>query len=249
VLLLPFYLERALNIGALACLDAWLYTFTILPMRFCVALGVLVKWWMYMIGREVRFVVGFVWYGLGRLWARGRQRDRDPATEEPDLATPADERARSLSKPRGTMSRTTSANTVTPVNVRRRSDEGGSRPALGQLRMNGNGHAASFKRPTPSIGFGGMRHRRTKSMPSNLSSFHKADLLQGLIIIASSMFLMNLDASRMYHVIRAQSAIKLYAIYNLLEVCCLSTTSSLAGMLTNYTGRRSAALSSRSRYI
>lgn len=42
--------------------------------------------------------------------------------------------------------------------------------------------------------------------------------MQGAIIICSSVALMNLDASRMYHFIRAQSAIKLYAIYNLLEV-------------------------------
>jgi hypothetical protein len=55
-------------------------------------------------------------------------------------------------------------------------------------------------------------------MPSSLNSFHKADLLQGLVIIFSSIFLMNLDASRMYHFIRAQSAMKLYVIYNVLEV-------------------------------
>lgn len=55
-------------------------------------------------------------------------------------------------------------------------------------------------------------------MPSNLTSFHKADLLQGAVILFSSIALMNLDASRMYHFIRAQSNIKLYVIYNLLEV-------------------------------
>jgi len=55
-------------------------------------------------------------------------------------------------------------------------------------------------------------------MPSSLTAFHKADLLQGLVIICSSMALMSLDASRMYHFIRAQSAIKLYVIYNILEV-------------------------------
>lgn len=55
-------------------------------------------------------------------------------------------------------------------------------------------------------------------MPSNLSAFHKADLLQGAVIICSSFALMTLDASRMYHFIRAQSAIKLYVIYNILEV-------------------------------
>lgn len=61
-------------------------------------------------------------------------------------------------------------------------------------------------------------HRRTKSMPSNLTSFHKADLLQGAVILCSALALMNLDASRMYHFIRAQSAVKLYVIYNLVEV-------------------------------
>lgn len=55
-------------------------------------------------------------------------------------------------------------------------------------------------------------------MPSNLTAFHKADILQGLVILLSSMMLMTLDASRMYHFIRAQSAIKLYVIYNILEV-------------------------------
>ncbi|KAM0532226.1 hypothetical protein ACHAPP_007165 [Verticillium nonalfalfae] len=102
VLLIPFYLERTLSFGTLACLDAWLYNFTILPIRFCVAVGVLIRW--------------------------------------------------------------------------------------------------------------------TKSMPSSLTSMHKADILQGAIILFSSTFLMNLDASRMYHVIRGQDAIKLYVIYNVLEV-------------------------------
>jgi len=65
---------------------------------------------------------------------------------------------------------------------------------------------------------GSGRHRRTKSSPSNLTSFHKADLLQGAILVCSSIALMSLDASRLYHLIRAQSAIKLFSIYNLLEV-------------------------------
>lgn len=55
-------------------------------------------------------------------------------------------------------------------------------------------------------------------MPSDLSSFHKADLLQFAVMIVSSIILTQLDASRMYHFIRAQSAVKLYVIYNLVEV-------------------------------
>jgi hypothetical protein len=67
----------------------------------------------------------------------------------------------------------------------------------------------------------GRKHRRTKSQPSSLSSNHKADLLQGAVIICSCILLMKLDASRMYHNIRGQSAIKLYVIYNALEVSLL----------------------------
>ncbi|KAK8919799.1 Endoplasmic reticulum membrane protein 65 [Metarhizium anisopliae] len=72
------------------------------------------------------------------------------------------------------------------------------------------------RHPVPQLGT--FRHKRTKSIPSSLSAFHKADLLQGAVIICSSFALMTLDASRMYHFIRAQSAIKLYVIYNILEV-------------------------------
>ena len=72
------------------------------------------------------------------------------------------------------------------------------------------------KHPLPRPNFA--RHRRTKSMPSSLNSHHKADLIQGAIIICSSIALMDLDASRIYHVIRAQSSMKLYVIYNILEV-------------------------------
>ncbi|KAL5600884.1 uncharacterized protein BROUX77_005133 [Berkeleyomyces rouxiae] len=52
------------------------------------------------------------------------------------------------------------------------------------------------------------RHRRTKSIPSALSSFHKADLLQGAVVLFSCIAMMNMDASRMYHFIRGQSDIK-----------------------------------------
>ncbi|KAF4458081.1 hypothetical protein F53441_89 [Fusarium austroafricanum] len=188
VILLPPFLERTLNFGALACLDAWLYNFTILPMRFIQAVSVLVRWWGYVVLKEVQFLLGFVWYGLGRLWRRGR-------TSRPD--EPSDEgRSRSESRPRG-----------------RSNDENGSH----DFKANGNGHFKPLQ-PRSQPKSGAFRHRRTKSMPSNLSAFHKADLLQGAVIICSSMALMTLDASRMYHFIRAQSAIKLYVIYNILEV-------------------------------
>jgi hypothetical protein len=58
-----------------------------------------------------------------------------------------------------------------------------------------------------------------KSVPSALLPDDKADMLKGLLIICTSLVLLRLDASRMYHWIRGQAAIKLYVIYNLLEVC------------------------------
>jgi hypothetical protein len=56
----------------------------------------------------------------------------------------------------------------------------------------------------------------------NLSQ--KCDLLKGLLIILVCIALQNVDASRIYHIIRGQSAIKLYVIFNVLEIfdrlCC-----------------------------
>ncbi|KAF5664472.1 hypothetical protein FHETE_7063 [Fusarium heterosporum] len=194
VLFLPPFLERTLNFGALACLDAWLYNFTILPMRFTLALGVLVRWWAYLVLKEVRWLVDYVWYGLGRLWRRGRV--SRPATTDD---TSDETRSRSESRSRG------------------RSEDTNENNELKDLKKQLNAHFKPLQ-PRSQPRSGAFRHRRTKSMPSNLSAFHKADLLQGAVIICSSMALMTLDASRMYHFIRAQSAIKLYVIYNILEV-------------------------------
>ncbi|KPM43303.1 hypothetical protein AK830_g3289 [Neonectria ditissima] len=202
VLLLPPYLERTLNFGALACLDAWLYNFTILPVRFFLALGVLVRWWGYVIVKEVKFLVDFVWYGLGRLWQRGRT----PRPPQSGGDQSEDERSRSDSRPRGL---STSSATSQNGSAEHRANGNTNGDTNGHFKAPGQARA-----PRPSV----FRHKRTKSTPSNLSSFHKADLLQGSVIICSSMALMTLDASRMYHFIRAQSAIKLYVIYNILEV-------------------------------
>ncbi|KAK3291118.1 eukaryotic membrane protein family-domain-containing protein [Chaetomium fimeti] len=207
-LLLPWYLERAMTFGAAACFDAWLWTFTVLPMRFCIAASVLVRWWAYVVGKELRWMVDFVWYGLGRMWRRGR-RGRAPSS-----AGGQDSRAeesRSRSRARDGRNGAAHASGVSGG----RPESGSRRP--GSRRVSGPGTAAASNKPStrPS---GLFRHRRTKSSPSDLTSYHKADLLQGAILICSSIALMNLDASRMYHFIRAQSAIKLYAIYNLLEV-------------------------------
>ncbi|KAK8069888.1 hypothetical protein PG994_006504 [Apiospora phragmitis] len=202
-LLLPPYLESALTFGALACLDAFLYTFTLLPLRFVIAIGVLLKWWAYMVWKEVKWVVGYVYQGIWRLWRRGR-RGRSPSRSSRnggDSRT-ASEAERSRSRVRDNIQ-------AMDAKVNSMSD-----PA----RLNGNGGLHPPKHALPKNTPTGMRHRRTKSMPSNLTSFHKADLLQGAVIVCSSLALMNVDASRMYHFIRAQSAMKLYVIFNLLEV-------------------------------
>lgn len=204
-LLLPPYLEKMLVFGALACLDAWLYTFTILPMRFCIALGVLIKWWGHVIWKETRWLFGFVWEGLWRLKQRAGK--GKPSRTGVDNSDHMSETERSRSRPRGNsaashLSHTSHTDSTTTT-------------ILETPRPKGNGVLLPPKHPMPRPLF---RHRRTKSTPSDLTPFHKADLLQGAIIICSSLALINLDASRMYHFIRAQSSMKLYVIYNILEV-------------------------------
>ncbi|KAK0744554.1 eukaryotic membrane protein family-domain-containing protein [Apiosordaria backusii] len=210
VMMLPWFLERTIIFGALACLDAWLWTFTILPMRFCISLSVLVQWWCHVLQKEARWLVGFVWYGLGRMWKRGRRGRSASKTNHHDSGQTDESRSRSRAREMGDgiggHSSGVSAAAGEPTLRRRESS-----------RTHSSGSVPSSKRPGTRPP-GTFRHRRTKSSPSNLTSYNKADLLQGAIIICSSVALMNLDASRMYHFIRAQSAIKLYAIYNLLEV-------------------------------
>lgn len=199
-LLLPPQLEQVLYFGSMACLDAWLYTFTILPLRFLKALIVLVSWWGEVIVRETRFVLGFIYHGVGRFWHRQRQREDQEKTD-------SSERSRSPSRVRPPIS-------STPSYQSRH-----ERPAE-HLNINGAREASKLEheRRHQSRQGWGRRHRRTKSVPSSLSSHHKADLLQGAVIICSCIILLKFDASRMYHSIRGQAAIKLYVIYNVLEV-------------------------------
>ena len=214
-LLLPPTLERTLDFGALACLDAWLYTYTILPIRFFIALGVLIRWWGYLIGRETKWLVGYVWFGLGRMWRRGRRGrllsiwERDVTESETSFS-----RSQVSGDPRPSKLLNAAKTSVTEIH-----EHNNAARRRGTTAENGIPQVHPHE---PSGRRGGLRHRRTKSIPSSLSSFHKADLLQGAVIISSSIFLWNLDASRMYHFVRAQSAMKLYVIFNLLEVCsCL----------------------------
>ena len=195
-LLLPPQLEQILYFGTLACLDAWLYTFTILPLRFLKAVTILIRWWGQTLDREIRFIAGFIYHGSGRMWHR--QRGRVPSHETP---------SRSQSVPRSRRPQVSAPlyhpqSAVTPDNA------------------NGSSTIDSTKAETErrSRQGWGRRHRRVKSQPSSLLSSHKADLLQGAVIICSCIILMKLDASRMYHSIRGQAAIKLYVIYNVLEV-------------------------------
>lgn len=192
-LLLPPQLEQTLYFGSMACLDAWLHTFTILPLRFCKAAGVLIQWWGQTTAKEARFIAGFIYHGSGRFWHRQRGRRGSESLED---------RSRSASR----ASRKSASH----------QSQSGRKAELGAPTSNAERPRIEIERK-PRQGWG-RRHRRTKSQPSTLSSYNKADLLQGAVIICSCVILMKLDASRMYHSIRGQSAIKLYVIFNALEV-------------------------------
>lgn len=193
-LFLPPKLEGILGFGALACLDAWMHILTILPLRFILAVFILFKWWGSLVVKECRDVVRFIWNGAGRVWRRRKN------TEAPTpLMTPAEEQPPTLSS----LSRGPS------VFVR---------PEITATRANGTS-GTYFSLPEPKEKRTRYRHRRTKSTPSALLPGHKADILKGLLVIISCAILMRFDPSRMYHGIRGQSAIKLYVIYNVLEVC------------------------------
>ena len=184
-LLLPPILEQVLWFGAIACLDAWLYTFTILPLRFFKAIWILTQWLGENAAREVNDLGSFVYSGVGRLWQRRRQ-SSNTGSRRPSIAI-------------GDHSRRPSVADIAAE----------STPRL-------NGHATPG--PPKKRKTYGLRHRRTRSTPSELLPNHKADILQGLLIAISCTILMWFDASRMYHSIRGQAAIKLYVIYNVLEV-------------------------------
>ncbi|KAH9864171.1 hypothetical protein J1614_010105 [Plenodomus biglobosus] len=203
---IPFKIESILGFGALACLDAWMHVLTILPLRFLLAIAILVKWWASIIVKEFRHLWAFVYNGLPRLWQRRKQTDGPTPMPTPlstPLPTPADEGPSSASRKHP-------ASTVTLATAAGRQGS--------QISTTFRFPDSKEPRPrrTRNLRF---RHRRTKSTPSTLQPTHKADILKGLLVIASCFVLMRFDASRMYHGIRGQSAIKLYVIYNVLEVC------------------------------
>ncbi|KAJ4991961.1 eukaryotic membrane protein family [Stagonosporopsis vannaccii] len=207
---IPYQLEGVLAFGALACLDAWMHVMTILPLRFLLAVGVLTKWWGSVIVKEFRDLSAFIYSGLPRVWQRRRNTD----TPTP-AATPADEVPPSLSRkpsghgPQSANAHAAAAATTTTTLAARQNGDMSTTFTFPDL----NDVKPKRSRNTR------FRHRRTKSTPSLLLPNHKADILKGLLVVSSCFVLMRFDASRMYHGIRGQSAIKLYVIYNLLEVC------------------------------
>ncbi|KAF2844889.1 DUF747-domain-containing protein [Plenodomus tracheiphilus IPT5] len=199
---IPFKIEGILGFGTLACLDAWMHVLTILPLRFLLAVAILAKWWASVIVKEFRDLWAFVYNGLPRLWQRRKQSDGPTPLPTP-LPTPAEEGP-------SPMSRKQSSATVTSTTAAARHGS----------QMSTTFKFPDLKEPRPRRTRNSrFRHRRTKSTPSTLQPTHKADILKGLLVIASCFVLMRFDASRMYHGIRGQSAIKLYVIYNVLEVC------------------------------
>jgi hypothetical protein len=203
-LILPPKLEAILGFGALACLDAWMHTLTILPLRFFIAVGILMKWWGSVMVKEVKFV----YKGLPRLWRRRRQTE----ASTPVLNTSAEEET--PLQPRGpsaSASASTSPHPASTSTTARDNDRAGMNFRFPGVK---DEDAPPTKRTRTRY-----RHRRTMSTPSALLPSHKADLLKGALVVVSCVVLMRFDASRMYHGIRGQSAIKLYVIYNVLEVC------------------------------
>lgn len=189
-LILPPQLEQLLLFGSLACLDAWLHTFTILPLRFLKASGVLARWLGYVLIREINFITDFVYHGSGRMWYRRYERSTPPKIDSREV------RGRASTLP-----------TMPPL-------------------PNQNLKVRDLRTPTKNIKslsesrsrHGRIKRRHNKSQPPSLSSQNKADLIRGILITSSCVILMKLDASRMYHYIRGQAAIKLYVIFNVLEV-------------------------------
>lgn len=179
-LLLPLTLEHVFTFGTFACLDAWLYSFTILPLRFLKAVYILCQSWAINAGNHLRFIVGSTLQNFKQLCRNSKTGDRVLGEQE-DYSEIAE-------------------NT-------------GDR----QWRHNEEkGPSDTFKRRPTKTGI--HRHKRSKSVPSTLLPDDKADILKGLLIIFTCILLMRFDASKAYHNIRGQAAIKLYVIFNVLEV-------------------------------
>ena len=192
-LLLPPQLEQVLWFGTFACLDAWLYTFTILPLRLIKSLYILGQSWVTNLAAEVQYVSSFVFTGTGRMWRRRRTRGSSASRD-------------SLPRRDSTPNRQPEKLDSSGANGSARGTSEKQRPGVAK------------RIPTDETTRKARRHRRKKSVPSALLPDDKADILKGLLIISTCLILMRFDASRMYHWIKGQAAIKLYVFYNVLEV-------------------------------
>ena len=192
-LLLPPQLEQVLLFGTLACLDAFLYSFTILPLRFFKALSILAQSLGHNVAKESQYIAAFIYSGAIRVWKRKR---RD-----------------SINGSNGTYTKNESLHNLRGESVLSASSLSSSIDI--KASSSNHSHPESFlAQDKPSGG----RRPRFQSTSSTLSPEQKADLLKGFLLILSCTILMYFDASRMYHGIRGQAAIKLYVIYNVLEV-------------------------------
>lgn len=200
-LLLPPQLEQVLWFGAIACLDAWLYSFTILPLRFLKALSILLSSWAGNLARETQIIGNFIYAGLGRMWRRRRKVDAAQAQQDgKPIAVDGNSGTEKVLE-------STELPTLTP-NFR-------FPPISEKVTL----PTQSENRKLPLAG--GPKPRKPRMSPSSLTPEHKADILKGFLIVFSCIILMYFDASMMYHSIRGQAAIKLYVIYNVLEVWIL----------------------------
>ncbi|KAL8719639.1 MAG: hypothetical protein Q9225_003387, partial [Loekoesia sp. 1 TL-2023] len=194
----PFQLEGVLWFGFFACLDAWLSSFTILPLRFLKAMSMLMHSIVRNVAAELKFIGLSLYSGPGRLWRRRRASSATsparpsvpsvvpPTPNDPNIHGPSP-KSPQFSFPADSDNPSSDHTRSKPVRKRRR---------------------GAFQ-----------KHRRAQSTPSELGPDNKADIVKGCLILCSCIILMQFDASRMYHGIRGQAAIKLYVIYNVLEVC------------------------------
>ncbi|ODH45309.1 hypothetical protein ACO22_00187 [Paracoccidioides brasiliensis] len=192
--LLPPALEHVLFFGTLACIDAWLYYFTILPLRFFKSIFILLQSWAVNVGAEAQYICGFIIAGVARVWRRRHQAASATGVNWYDQKVKED-------------SGHSQSNVDIPPTI------GIDNPFLDDDTK--NRASGNDRRNWASVS---RRHRRNRSIPSTLLPDHKADILKGLLMIFTCLVLMYFDASRMYHWIRGQAAIKLYVIYNVLEV-------------------------------
>lgn len=194
----PFQLEGVLWFGFFACLDAWLSSFTILPLRFLKAAWILSKSVLRNVAAELKFIALSLYHGPGRLWRRRR---------ESSAASPVRPSLLGIIPP-------------VPEDLNTHSPSPKS-PKFSFPTENDNPPSDHARNEPPRKRRKGAfrKHKRAKSTPSTLGPDNKADIVKGFLIFCSCLILMQFDASRMYHGIRGQAAIKLYVIYNVLEVC------------------------------